>query len=116
GERSAALMSVGRLKIVAALVMTSSFVPMLFMGEEWGATTPFLYFTDHADPRLARAVTEGRRRGFAAFGWPAADVPDPQDPQTCQRSKLRWDELADPVHADLLEWHRGLIRLRKQTA
>ena len=62
-------MSVGRLKIAAALVLTSPFVPMLFHGEEWGASTPFLYFTGHQEPDLARAVSAGRKREFAAFGW-----------------------------------------------
>ena len=116
GDRSSALMSPELLKVAGALVMTSPFVPMLFMGEEWGASTPFMYFTDHRDPGLGRAVSEGRKREFAAFGWDPADVPDPQDPSTFERSKLRWDELDDPLHADLLEWHRRLIRLRRETA
>lgn len=113
GERTSALMSIDLLKVGAALVLTSPFVPMLFQGEEWGATTPFLYFTDHADPELGRAVREGRRREFAAFGWAPEDIPDPQDPATFERSKLDWSELDDPKHADLLEWHRDLIRLRR---
>lgn len=113
GERTSALMSAELLKVGAALVLTSPFVPMLFQGEEWGATTPFLYFTDHADPELGRAVREGRRREFAGFGWAPEDIPDPQDPATFERSKLDWSELDDPTHADLLEWHRDLIRLRR---
>ena len=79
------------MKIAAALVLTSPFVPMLFQGEEWGASTPFQYFTDHPEPDLAKAVREGRRREFAAFGWKPEDVPDPQAPETFQRSKLNWD-------------------------
>ena len=67
GERSSHLMSTGRLQIAAALVLTAPFVPLLFQGEEWAASTPFLYFTDHADPELGRAVREGRRREFAGF-------------------------------------------------
>ncbi|MGZ3678250.1 MAG: malto-oligosyltrehalose trehalohydrolase, partial [Ktedonobacterales bacterium] len=78
GERSSALLSPRRLKVAAALVLTAPFVPMLFQGEEWGATTPFQYFTDHQDANLARAVSEGRRNEFAAFGWNPDDVPDPQ--------------------------------------
>jgi len=113
GERSAALMSLGRLKAAAALVLCAPTVPMLFQGEEWGASTPFQYFTDHRDPGLGRAVSEGRRREFAAFGWSPDDVPDPQDPATFERSKLRWDELDDEPHASVLEWHRGLIALRR---
>ena len=68
GERSAALMNEGRLRIAAALLMTAPFTPLLFQGEEWGASTPFLYFTDHEDPELGHAVSEGRRREFAHFG------------------------------------------------
>ncbi len=113
GERSSALLSPERLKIAAALVLTAPFVPMLFQGEEWGATTPFQYFTDHQDADLARAVSEGRRGEFAAFGWNPEDVPDPQSPSTFQRSKLDWSELESKPHASLYQWHRDLIRLRR---
>jgi maltooligosyltrehalose trehalohydrolase len=112
GERSAALMSTGRLQIAAALVLLGPFVPMLFMGEEWAASTPFQYFTDHQDAALATAVSEGRRREFASFGWSPDDVPDPQDPATFARSTLRWDELDTGPHATILAWHRDLIALR----
>jgi maltooligosyltrehalose trehalohydrolase len=115
GERSSMLMSEGLLKVAAALVLLGPSVPMLFQGEEWGASTPFLYFTDHDDPELGKAVTEGRRREFAAFGWDPAEVPDPQDPETFRRSKLDWDELSRPPHAGLLDWHRRLIALRRAT-
>jgi maltooligosyltrehalose trehalohydrolase len=115
GERSSHLMSLGRLKIAAALVMTAPFIPMLFQGEEWGASSPFLYFTDHEDPQLGRAVTEGRRREFAAFSAHAADVPDPQALATFERSKLIWAERDKEPHAGLLDWHRWLIRLRRET-
>ena len=114
GERSSHLMSVGRLKIAAALVLTAPFIPMLFQGEEWGASSPFLYFTDHDDPELGRSVTEGRRREFAAFGWNPEDVPDPQDVESFKRSKLNWDERDKEPHAGLLKWHRRLIELRRQ--
>ncbi len=114
GDRSSHLMSVGALKIGAALVATSPFVPMWFQGEEWGATAPFLYFTDHADPELARAVREGRRSEFAAFGWKPQDIPDPQDVATFRRSKLEWAERERAPHRDLLDWHGRLIRLRKR--
>jgi maltooligosyltrehalose trehalohydrolase len=112
GERSSALMSEGRLRVAAALLLTSPFVPMLFQGEEWGAATPFQYFTGHADPALGRAVSEGRRREFAAFGWGPGGVPDPQDPATFERSKLDWSEPAKDPHAGLLAWYRELIALR----
>jgi maltooligosyltrehalose trehalohydrolase len=113
GERSSALMPTGRLKVAAALVLTAPFVPMLFQGEEWGASTPFQYFTDHRDPELGRAVSEGRRREFESFGWDPEDVPDPQDPATFERSKLDWDERSRSPHADVLDWHRRLLQLRR---
>ena len=114
GERSCHLMSVGRLKIAAALVLTAPFIPMLFQGEEWGARSPFLYFTNHEDPELGRSVTEGRRREFAAFGWNPEEVPDPQAVETFKRSQLDWTERDREPHAGLLEWHRRLIALRRQ--
>jgi maltooligosyltrehalose trehalohydrolase len=89
---------------------------MLFQGEEWAASSPFQYFTDHQEPELARAVTEGRRREFAAFGWDPSDIPDPQDPATFQRSKLDWAEPAREPHRTILKWHRQLIELRARTA
>ncbi|HLY84662.1 MAG TPA: DUF3459 domain-containing protein, partial [Acidimicrobiales bacterium] len=112
GERLAALTSLGRLKIAAALVLTAPFVPLLFQGEEWGASTPFLYFTDHRDPALARAVSEGRQAEFAGFGWKPDDIPDPQDRRTWQRSALDWDEVGTAPHSELLAWYRDLIRFR----
>jgi maltooligosyltrehalose trehalohydrolase len=115
GERSSHLMSTDRLKVGAALVLCAPFVPMLFQGEEWGASTPFQYFTDHGDPELGRAVSEGRRSEFAAFGWDPEEVPDPQDDETFLRSKLDWSEVTRSPHAELLAWHRQLIALRRRT-
>jgi len=115
GERSSMLLSDGLLKVAAALILLGPSVPMLFHGEEWGASTPFLYFTDHEDPELGKAVTEGRRREFASFGWTPDDVPDPQDPETFRRSKLDWEEVARSPHRELLEWHRRLIGIRRST-
>ena len=112
GERSAALMSTGRLQVAAALVLLGPFVPMLLAGEEWAASTPFQYFTDHEDAALGELVSDGRRREFASFGWDPADVPDPQDVATFERSKLRWNELDREPHATVLRWHRELIALR----
>lgn len=114
GERSSHLMRIGRLKIGAALVLTAPFIPMLFQGEEWGASTPFHYFTDHEDPELGRAISEGRRHEFAAFGGAPEEIPDPQAPDTYARSKPDWSELEREPHASLLEWHRSLIRLRRR--
>ncbi|MFC4054044.1 malto-oligosyltrehalose trehalohydrolase [Actinomadura syzygii] len=102
----------GLLKVGAALLLLAPFTPMLFMGEEWGASTPWCYFTDHQDPELGRAVSEGRRREFARHGW-TGDVPDPQAVDTFRRSVLDWTEPDLPHHQDLLEWHRALIALRR---
>ena len=100
-------------RLAAGLVLTSPFTPMLFMGEEWGADTPWQYFTDHIDPGLAQAVAEGRRREFATHGWAAADVPDPQDEATFLRSKLDWSQPGREPYADMLAWYRELIALRR---
>ncbi len=86
---------------------------MLFQGEEWGASTPFLYFTDYDDPALARAVSEGRRSEFREFGWDPADVPDPQAPETFARSKLDWSEPGREPHRGLHAWHRALVGVRR---
>ncbi len=99
--------------IAAAVVLTAPFVPMLFQGEEWAASTPFQYFTAHEDPELGAAVGRGRRDEFAAFGWNPDAVPDPQAVETFQRSKLNWSEASEPEHAAALDWHRRLIRLRQ---
>ena len=113
GERSSALISIGKLKIAAALVFTAPFVPMIFQGEEWGASTPFLYFTQHEDPELGRAVSEGRVLEFASFGWDVSEIPDPQNPATFERSKLDWDERGREPHASILDWYKKLVRLRR---
>jgi maltooligosyltrehalose trehalohydrolase len=114
GDRLSVALPMERLRAIAALVLLSPFTPMLFQGEEWAARTPFLYFTDHRDPELARAVTEGRRREFAHFGFHKVEVPDPQARETFVRSKLDWDEHSREPHAALLEWHRTLLRLRRE--
>jgi maltooligosyltrehalose trehalohydrolase len=86
---------------------------MLFQGEEWNASTPFQYFTDHQDPALARAVREGRRRELVERGELAERVPDPQALATFEASKLDWAELAAPEHRSVLEWYRALLQLRR---
>ncbi|MCC3779590.1 DUF3459 domain-containing protein, partial [Streptomyces sp. UNOB3_S3] len=113
GDRLTARLSPGLLACAAALVLCAPFTPMLFMGEEWGARTPWQYFTDHPDPALAEAVRTGRRREFEAHGWPAEEIPDPQDPATRDRSCLDWTEPGRPPHARLLAWYRRLIALRR---
>jgi maltooligosyltrehalose trehalohydrolase len=112
GERLSMLVDAPKLKAIAALVLLSPFVPMLFQGEEWGASTPFLYFTDHEDAELGRLVSEGRAREFESFRW-GGEIPDPQDASTFERSKLDWAETDEPRHAEILAWYRALIALRK---
>jgi maltooligosyltrehalose trehalohydrolase len=116
GERVSHEAGVGRAKIAAALVLTAPFVPMLFQGEEFGASAPFLYFTDYDDPELGRAISEGRKKEFVAFGWSPDQIPDPQAEQTFTSSKLNWSELSEQPHASLLQWHKDLIRLRAGAA
>ncbi|MGW4998704.1 malto-oligosyltrehalose trehalohydrolase [Streptomyces hydrogenans] len=113
GDRLSATLSPGLLACAAALVLTGPSVPMLFMGEEWGARTPWQYFTDHTDPELAEAVRRGRRREFAAHGWDEGEVPDPQDPATRDRSVLDRAERERDPHRRILAWHRELIALRR---
>jgi maltooligosyltrehalose trehalohydrolase len=113
GDRISAHLPPDLLKVGAGLVLTAPFTPMLFMGEEWGAGTPWQYFTDHTDPGLAKAVADGRRAEFVAFGWGAAEIPDPQDEATFLRSKLDWSEPDHAGHRELLAWYRELIALRR---
>ncbi len=103
----------GVLACGAAMLLTSPYTPMLFMGEEWGARTPWQFFTDHTNPEIARLTAEGRRGEFASHGWDADDVPDPQDPATFASSKLDWSEPATAPHDRLLEWYRDLLALRR---
>jgi maltooligosyltrehalose trehalohydrolase len=114
GDRIGALLAPGQQAIGAALYMASAFTPMVFMGEEWAASTPWQFFTDFADPELAAAVRDGRRREFAEHGWNAEDVPDPQDHATRDRSVLRWDEKRNGDHARMLDWYHELISLRRK--
>lgn len=114
GERLSQLLSVGRAACGAALLLTSPYTPMLFMGEEFGARTPWQFFTDHDDPEIAAATSRGRAEEFAAHGW-GDEVPDPQAESTFADSTLDWSELddTDGEQALLLEWYRTLIRLRR---
>lgn len=115
GDRISHIAGAERAKIAAALVLTSPFIPMVFQGEEWAASSPFQYFADHDDPKVSRAVSEGRKKDFSAFGWKTDEIPDPEDPATFRRSKLHWAEQAEPPHAQMLAWYRELIRLRRST-
>lgn len=113
GDRLSQSLDEGGLAIAAVLTVLSPFTPMLFMGEEWAASTPWQFFTSHPEPELGRATAEGRIAEFAAMGWDRSVVPDPQDPETFARSKLDWDEKERDVHARLLGLYRSLIALRR---
>jgi len=113
GERLSVLTSFDGLKLAAGLVLLSPFLPLLFMGEEYGETVPFQYFTSHTDPALAEAVGKGRREEFASFGW-EDEVPDPQDEATFLRSHLQHDLRHRGRHRVLYEFYRQLIRLRRE--
>ncbi|BCZ24912.1 malto-oligosyltrehalose trehalohydrolase [Mycobacterium senriense] len=113
GDRPSQNLTGGQLAIKAALALGSPYTTMLFMGEEYGASTPFQFFSSHPEPELARATAEGRKAEFAEHGWDADEIPDPQDPQTFARSKLAWAEVDTGEHARLLGLYRDLIALRR---
>jgi maltooligosyltrehalose trehalohydrolase len=113
GDRLSQTLDPGGLAIAAVLTVLSPFTPMLFMGEEWAASTPWQFFTSHPEPELGRATAEGRFAEFAAMGWDPSLVPDPQDPETFHRSKLNWAEREDGTHARILALYRELIALRR---
>ena len=111
GSRLHAEVGLRKAKLAAAMVLTAPFVPMIFQGEEFAASTPFLYFADHEDRALARAVSEGRRREHAHdVAWES--IPDPEAEATYERSKLLWEELEEPEHAEMAAWYRQLIGWR----
>jgi maltooligosyltrehalose trehalohydrolase len=101
-------------KVAAAMVLTAPFIPMLFQGEEFGASSPFLYFAQHDDPVIARSVSEGRRLEHAHEG-DANSIPDPEAQATYESSKLHWEEREQGEHGEMLTWHRSLIQLRRNT-
>lgn len=113
GERLLHLTDERRAQAAAAIVLTSPFLPLLFQGEEWGASAPFQYFTDHTDASVAAAVTEGRRREFGSFVAFTDEVPDPQAETTFRRSVLDWDEVEAEPHASMFRWYRHLLELRR---
>jgi len=112
GERSSALLGLEALKLSAATVLLSPYLPLLFMGEEFGETAPFLYFTSHTDPDLAEAVRRGRREEFAAFSW-RGEASDPQSEQTLEQSKVKHTLATQEPHRSLRAFYQELIRLRK---
>ena len=120
GDRLSQSLPYGRLAVAAVLTLTSPYTPMLFMGEEWGASTPWQFFTSHPEPELGEATAKGRLEEFTRMGWDESVVPNPQDPATFERSRLRWDELStvDPGtgidHSRLLQLYRDLAALRRE--
>ncbi|GAA1952794.1 malto-oligosyltrehalose trehalohydrolase [Microbacterium deminutum] len=114
GDRLSHILGYDRLAIAAMLALTSPGTPMLFMGEEWGASTPWQFFTSHPEPELGEATAKGRIAEFARMGWDESLVPDPQDPETFLRSRLRWDETSIGDHARLLALYGDLARLRRE--
>ncbi|WP_326546799.1 malto-oligosyltrehalose trehalohydrolase [Mycolicibacterium sp. ND9-15] len=112
GDRPSQNLTFGQLAVKAALALGSPYTAMLFMGEEWGSSSPFQFFSSHPEPELARATAEGRKREFAEHGWDADEIPDPQDPETFLRSKLKWDEVDEGEHGRLRQVYRALIALR----
>lgn len=114
GDRLSQTLDEGGLAIAAVLTVLAPFTPMLFMGEEWAATTPWQFFTSHPEPELGQATARGRRAEFEQMGWDESVVPDPQDPETFRRSKLRWDEKDDGAHGRILELYRTLLALRRK--
>ncbi|MDX2376684.1 malto-oligosyltrehalose trehalohydrolase [Microbacterium sp. LRZ72] len=113
GDRLSQSLSADRLAVAAVLTLTAPFTPMLFMGEEWGASTPWQFFTSHPEPELGEATAKGRIAEFEAMGWDESVVPDPQDPETFRRSKLDWSEPSHGDHARLLALYRDLAALRR---
>ncbi len=113
GERLSSLVDFEALKLAATAVLLSPYVPLLFMGEEYGERAPFLFFTDFGDPALQAAVSRGRREEFAAFGW-TQEVPDPQDPASFIRSRLNWSLPSQEPHRWLWEYYRTLLELRRR--
>src|SRR3954471_7919558 len=114
GERLSQLVSFEQLRLSAALIVLSPFLPMLFMGEEYGETAPFQYFTSHSDRDLIEAVRRGRRDEFKEFKW-AGEAPDPHDEETFRRSRLNWSLKSAEQHAALWNLYRDLLRLRRET-
>jgi len=115
GERTSMLVSYEMQKLMAGAVMVSPFLPLLFMGEEWSAETPFQYFVSHGDKELIKAVQKGRKEEFTAFHT-EGEAPDPQAKETFDRSKLNWDELAKELNGNMLGYYKALIALRKSNS
>jgi maltooligosyltrehalose trehalohydrolase len=114
GDRLSATVSPGLLACGAAIIFCSPYTPMIFMGEEWAASTPWQFFVSFTDPKLAEGVRTGRRQEFGKFGWDESQVADPLSPDTVSRSQLKWSEITEPRHREILNLYRSLIALRRE--
>ena len=115
GDRLEHIVGSDLAKLALGIVLTAPFIPMLFQGEEYAASTPFLYFADHEDEEMAKAVAEGRKKEFSAFGWDESQIPNPEDRETFNRSRLDWSEVHSGKHAEMLAWTKSLIHCRRQS-
>lgn len=116
GDRLSDTLGFAQLALAAVLNLTSPFTPMIFMGEEFGASTPWQFFTSHPEPELGKATAEGRLKEFERMGWDPDTVPNPQDPATFTNSKLDWSEAERDDHGRLLQLYRDLLALRRERA
>jgi maltooligosyltrehalose trehalohydrolase len=114
GERLTNIVSFESLKLAAGIVLLSPYIPLLFMGEEYGEEAPFVYFISHSDPTLIESVRKGRKEEFKAFQWQGEPL-DPQDNKTFLRSKITWEKRESGHHKILLDFYKHLITLRKTT-
>ncbi|HEY2722676.1 MAG TPA: malto-oligosyltrehalose trehalohydrolase [Chitinophagaceae bacterium] len=115
GDRLTSLISFEKIKLCAAANLLSPYIPMLFMGEEYGEQAPFFYFISHSDKELVKAVQEGRKKEFEHFGW-SAEPPDPFEEKTFHESKLQWQTIGEKKHAIIHAWYKQLIQFRKSQA
>jgi maltooligosyltrehalose trehalohydrolase len=113
GERLSAKITPAQQGLAALVTLLSPFTPMIFMGEEWGATTPWQFFSSHPEPELAEKIRQGRLAEFAQMDWDLSTVPDPLDPATFATSKLDWSEPSRPANAELLDLTTRLLEIRK---
>jgi maltooligosyltrehalose trehalohydrolase len=113
GDRLSQTASFEQLKLAAATVLLAPYIPLLFMGEEYGEIAPFQYFVSHGDPALVEAVRQGRTEEFARFRW-GGEIPDPQSEETFRRSKLNWELRSEGRHRVLFDFYRELLRLRRE--
>ena len=113
GERLEHLTDLDTAKVALGLTLLAPYLPMIFMGEEFAASSPFLYFADHEEEAMRKMVSEGRKKDFAQFGFDQFEIPDPEALETFERSKLDWDEVHQGKHEEMYQWTKRLIRLRR---